>query len=168
MVDQVDLRVKLSNTGFTLVEVLVSMLIILLAMMGLVQASLLVVDVNLKNLLRDEAVRIAEQRMYGMLTDKGNILYHGLRNMPFDDTALAQTDWTCTASDVSRNVRNMKKDFLVCWKITNIKRVPADTTIDIKRLDVAVGWDMKQEGPTLTPTRREFQHSISSVLRRPL
>jgi len=148
------------NKGFTLIEVLIAMVLILVLLLGLVQAALLSIDSNLRNLLRDEAVRVAEERMNGMLVDIFGNQYQGLRNLPFDSPLLQATPLTCTASDVSRSFRNMTRNYRVCWGIT-------DVTTNVKRIEVSVGWDYKNETGPLAPTNREFQHSITSILRRP-
>jgi len=152
--------VRLNSKGFTLIEMLVAMVIILVLLLGLVQAALLSIDSNLRNLLRDEAVRVAEQRMNGMLIDISGNQYQGLRNLPFDSPLLQATPLTCTASNVSRSFRNMTRNYSVCWRIT-------DLTTDVKRIEVTVGWNYKNETALLAPTNREFQHSITSILRRP-
>lgn len=149
-----------NNKGFTLIEVLIAMVLILVLLLGLVQAALLSIDSNLRNLLRDEAVRVAEERMNGMLVDITGNQYQGLRNLPFDSPLLQATPLTCTASDVSRSFRNMTRNYRVCWGIT-------DVTTNVKRIEVSVGWDYKNETGPLAPTNREFQHSITSILRRP-
>ena len=53
-----------NNKGMTLVEVLVALLISLLVFLALMQTALVSIDANMRNVLRDEAVRIAEMRMY--------------------------------------------------------------------------------------------------------
>ncbi len=45
------------------------MVIIMVGLLGLVQAALLTIDNNMRNLLRDEAVRISEQALTGELID---------------------------------------------------------------------------------------------------
>lgn len=145
--------------GFTLIEILVAMVIILVVLLGIVQAALLSIDSNLRNLLRDEAIRTAEQRANGLLVDTGGTQYQGLKNLPFDDVALQATALTCTANDVSRNFRNMTRNYRVCWTITDI-------AADIKRVEISVGWNYKGETAPLAPTNREFQHSITTILRR--
>ncbi len=54
---------KLNNGGFTLIEVMVSIVIVLVGLLGLVQAMGVATSYNLKNLLRDEAVLIGEEQM---------------------------------------------------------------------------------------------------------
>ncbi|MEW6569833.1 MAG: prepilin-type N-terminal cleavage/methylation domain-containing protein [Nitrospirota bacterium] len=155
------------NKGFTLIEVLVSMVIVLVLLLGLVQAALLSIDNNLRNVLRDEAVRIAEQRMNGVLIDKYNNEYTGLRDERFND--LVQTNWTCTAGDISRNFRSMTRDYAVCWQITDIQDSLGN--VNVKILGVAVGWDYKGEVPVAqrpAPTNKEYQHMLSTIVRRPL
>jgi prepilin-type N-terminal cleavage/methylation domain-containing protein len=167
--------VRRNKEGFTLVEVLVAMVIILVLLLGLVQAALLSTESNLRNVFRDEAARIAEQRMNGTLTDKNDKQYRGLRDHNFDEDELKQNypDWTCTDADISRNFRSIAKDYAVCWRIRDFKTsADIDTTLrNTKTLEVAVGWNYKGEVPAAEqpkPTKREYQHSIGTILRRPI
>jgi Tfp pilus assembly protein PilV len=52
-----------NEKGVTLIEILISLLLTAIVFGGLLQTSLLVVNNNIQNLLRDEAVSIAEERM---------------------------------------------------------------------------------------------------------
>ncbi len=52
-----------NEKGVTLIEILISLLLTAIVFGGLLQTSLLVVNNNVENLLRDEAVNIAEERM---------------------------------------------------------------------------------------------------------
>jgi prepilin-type N-terminal cleavage/methylation domain-containing protein len=155
---------SLNNRGFTLVEMLVAMVIVLVLLLSLVQAALLSIDGNLRNLLRDEGVRIAEQRMNGTVVDKDNNRYHGLKDSSFDflSNSVNHPNWTCTASPVVRSFRNIaKKEFSVCWRIRTLS-----FSSEVLNLEVAVGWDHRNELPALSPTGREYHHTISSILRR--
>jgi Tfp pilus assembly protein PilV len=137
----------------TLVEVMIALVIILVLMLGLIQTAILAIDSNLRNVFRDEGVRIAEQTM------------NDLRNYPFDDAALnAGGPNCCGAANFpcpTRDFRNiLAKTYAVCITITNI-------TTDTKSLQVAVGWNHKQENPLRAPTNTEFQQYVTSLVRRP-
>jgi len=64
-------HVKTAN-GFSLVEVMVALCVLLIVFMGLMQSALLGIDANMRNILRDEALRIAAERM------------EVAKNLPFD------------------------------------------------------------------------------------
>jgi len=49
--------------GFTLIEVLVALLILMVGMMALLSAATEAISLNLDNLLRDEAVQVADAKM---------------------------------------------------------------------------------------------------------
>ncbi|MHC4434101.1 MAG: prepilin-type N-terminal cleavage/methylation domain-containing protein [Planctomycetota bacterium] len=51
------------NKGFTLVEIMVSLVVLLVVFLGMMQTVLVGIDSNMVNLLRAEAVTIAEQQM---------------------------------------------------------------------------------------------------------
>ena len=62
-----------NNGGMTLVEVLVAMAIVFIVFLGMSSAGLVVLDQNIKNSQRDEAVGVAEMEM------------QKVRNIPFAD-----------------------------------------------------------------------------------
>jgi type IV pilus assembly protein PilV len=145
--------VKLNNSkGVALVEMLIAMVIILVGFLGLVQATLLSIDHNVRNLYRDEAVRIAEERM--------NVL----RSLPVDDTNLPPgTVLPCPI--FKRNFRNVTdKQYTVCATITNILPAPDSSK---KSVRVIVGWNHKGELPLTGTTNTEFQHSVMSIVGNP-
>ncbi len=69
-----------TQDGVSLVEVMIALVVLLLVFMGLLQAALLGIDSNMRNIIRDEAVTVAAMRM------------EEARSMPFDtvvdDTAI--------------------------------------------------------------------------------
>jgi prepilin-type N-terminal cleavage/methylation domain-containing protein len=85
MEEHVIMRIALpNNRGVTLVEVMISLVILLIVFMGLIQASLLSIDQNLRNLSRDEAGRVAAKYM---ASTKGKNFY--------TDASLADTASVC-------------------------------------------------------------------------
>ena len=139
-----------NSKGVTLVEVMISLVILLLVSLALMQTALVSIDANMNNVLRDEAVSIAEQRM------------NEVRSVPFDtlssDAVLITTPNDCPATftvgtRIQRNFRNIiAKDF--CTNMT----VASGVTGDARRVDIQVIWKWKGE---------DFIHTISTVIRRP-
>ena len=54
---------RLDQKGVTIVEVMISLVILLIVFLGLIQASILSINQNLRNEVRDEAARIASEYM---------------------------------------------------------------------------------------------------------
>jgi len=105
--------------GLTLVEVLISLVVLLLVFLALMQTALVSIDSNMINVLRDEAVNVAEDQM--------NIA----RNLPFANLV------NLGPSAVTRNLRNIPNfSYNVTRTITNIN---ADTT----QVAIAVTWTWK-------------------------
>ena len=77
MTKQQTTALRNNGRGFSLVEMLIAMVIILVAILGLFQVTLLSIDSNVSNVLRDEAVRLAEERM------------DQLKSLPVTDDGLA-------------------------------------------------------------------------------
>ncbi len=82
--------------GFTLVEVLVSMVVLSIAMLAVLQAMAMAMQHNLELYCRDEAVRIAEQTM------------NELRNSPFTAIAGGESNVTRTYKQHIRTFRVVK------------------------------------------------------------
>ena len=150
--------VKTAN-GFSLVEVMVALCVLFLVFMGLMQSALLGIDSNMRNILRDEALKIAAERM------------EETRNLPFDsvvdDVVVAGEDVTFTGpcagppiADPSYPVR-VDRDFrnIVGFSygtrmtVFDYGAAPAET----KRITITVRWEYRDTC---------FTHRIVSLRRR--
>jgi type IV pilus assembly protein PilV len=107
-----------NNAGFTLIEVVVAMGIIMVGLLGLLEAVGIATGQNLKNQVRDEAVFIGEERMADLV------------RRPF---SLIST----TTLKVPSRIRGTDKPFVV-----ERKAVPMSTT-DSYEFVVRVGWSYK-------------------------
>lgn len=152
----------LNQKGVTLVEVLISLVILLIVFMGLIQASILSINHNLRNAMRDEAVRVASEYM-SRARSTANI----------DNIAGAQSAanlcpavFTAAAplsTAVNRGIRNIKQQFIVtttgCY---------TDTTYSIAEATITVAY-IYPEQPTadlLDPGKRQTTSANSRVKRR--
>jgi Tfp pilus assembly protein PilV len=129
-----------NSRAFTLIEVIIAMFILMVGMLALLNTAAVIIENNLVNIIRDEAVKVGDQKM------------DELRN-----TSLAPTAWSCAAT--SRVFRSVTTEFNVCARVTNLS-----SDGNTKQVDVAVGWNHKGTG-ALSPTGRKYQHSLSSVVR---
>ena len=127
---------RVNKKGVTLVEVMISLVILLIVFMGLIQASLLSVQSNMKNVLRDEAVRITSDRM------------SILRSAPFNDMNSDTTTDVYPLNFTANTTRNVR----------NVASHPFGVAINIITLDA----DHKQMTVTTTWTWQgeNFTHSI--------
>src|SRR4030042_6811536 len=93
------LRVVISNkTGLGLIEVMIALVVMLVVFLALMQTALVSIDSNMINVLRDEAVSIAEMRM------------SELRNRPFDDfdlNGVTDPNPLTINQTINRNLRNI-------------------------------------------------------------
>jgi Tfp pilus assembly protein PilV len=146
-----------SNTGLTLVEVIISLVIALLVFLALMQTALVGIDVNMRNVLRDEAVNIAEMRLNSM------------RNIPYTSIASdtgslsaydCPTGFSSTGVPVERNIKNITGfDFctsMVCTEFGGDGNC-ATSDADNKQVAVRVGWKWKGEN---------YTHSVTTVRKR--
>lgn len=128
-----------NNKGLTLVEVLIAMVIFLLVSLAMMQTALVGIDSNMRNILRDEAVRIAEENMAVA------------RNTPFDGLV------TGPSVTVTRDLRNIN-DFPYL-----VTRTVHDRGV-IKDIVINVTWEWKDQ---TIANGNPYTHSITTILRRP-
>jgi len=134
--------VLLNKKGVTLVEVMISLVILLFVFVGLIQVSVLSIDFNRKNAIRDEGVRIAAEVMTN------------LRAYDFSTNELADTGgWIrpfpvpVTSDTVRRTIGNFPQDFAVQKNIITLDP-PTNT---LKQVSVRVQYTYRNE-PQVTYT----------------
>lgn len=137
------------DRGFTLIEVMIALVVMLFVFLALLQTALLSIDSNMRNVLRDEAVRIAEGRM------------NEARNLSFDslasDTAPLPANscpngFPTEGVPVERQFRNIAS-FDFCTNMT-----VDDLDPNNKQITITVGWIWKGE---------DYTHTISTIVRNP-
>jgi len=89
------------NNAFTLVEVLVSMVIMAIIFLALLQSITIYMRENLANSIRDEAVKIAQE------------CAESLRNLE-KCTSSSSSNTTITGT-ISRNFRSFTQDFIITY-----------------------------------------------------
>lgn len=129
-----------NNSGFTLVEVMMAMLIAVIGMFGVLETISVTLQHNLKNELRNEAVKVGERYM----TE--------LRGKNFGRYSDAYTTFRSTSK-----VRGVSKDYTV-------ERTTEDLALDetgsptTKRLEVVVKWAFRNTSS---------QNRVVSVVAKP-
>lgn len=107
-----------NNRGMTLIEVMVAMLILMIASMAIMQTAVVAYQNNARNIIRDEAVRIADEQINEQL------------NRPFD-SLLSGTSPSVT---LNRTVRNYQVGYTVTTTVVAIG------SSDTKQIEVLVAW----------------------------
>lgn len=129
---------KNSTSGLTLVEVLVSFAIVFIVFLGLSMSGMVVLNENIKNDFRDEAVNVAEQEMITA------------RRVLFDNLA------TLPTYTVQRQIRGVSMNFSVIRTVTPIGADP-----DNRQLAINVVWTRVENNQT-----RTYNHQIATIVRR--
>lgn len=106
-----------NQSGFTLIEILIAFVIILIVMLGLLNLTAQVTEVGVRNAIRDEAVRLAEEIM-----DQE-------RAKPFDEIKETPLDKR------TRTIRNVSFDY---WYDIDISG-----SDDAKIITVGISWDYR-------------------------
>jgi prepilin-type N-terminal cleavage/methylation domain-containing protein len=147
--------VKTEN-GFSLVEVMIALCVLLLVFMGLMQSALLGIDANMRSILRDEALRIAAERM------------EEAKNLPFagvvDDVPVAGEDVTFTGPCAGPPIADPYYPVRVDRDFRNIvgfdygtRRTVFNYDADTMRITITVRWEYRDTC---------FSHRIVSLRRR--
>ena len=124
-----------NNKGFTLIELVVAFGILMVGMLGLMEAVSVAMAHNLRNSLRQEAIQIGDQQL------------NAARALAFADVVTQTTPVTAT-----RNIRSISKPFSYQRTVTDL---PAGGTPTSKQVQVMVTWQFK--GVTYT-------HIVNTVL----
>ncbi len=172
----------MNNRGVTLVEVMISMVILMVVFMGLIQASLLSINHNMRNAIRDEAVRVAAESMSrlrsfnydcGELDNTGvlfvNYLVKGDKtNCGYDPTNATFVASLSKINTPTRNFRSFSKplQFKVAKEVNWLNWDPTQPQPGTKRLVVRVRWQYPDEDQTL-PDDKWQQHEITYTMRNP-
>jgi len=107
-----------NNAGFTLVEVMIALLVLLFVTLAMMQTALVSIDSNMKNVLRDEAVRIAEQTMNDARSQGYDNLPSGLQTVNRKFRALDVT-YTITRTVTQLGTADKQFDVEVDWTWKN-------------------------------------------------
>lgn len=126
--------------GLTLIEVIISLAVLLIVFLGMMQTVAISVNFNVKNTLRDEAVKIAEERM------------NALKSTSFSDAILNTTGGAYVLDDVDPNTIGVQSTVTRSFRnfdivFTSTKRVE-DINTDNKRVNIRISWAWKAENYT--------------------
>jgi type IV pilus assembly protein PilV len=130
-----------NNGGITLVEVLVAMAIVFIIFLGMSSAGLVVLDQNIKNSLRDEAVSVAEMEM------------QQARNIPF--ATIANDNHV-----VYRQIRGMNVGYSVARTVANPNGATPATDPNNRRVTINVTWNRIENQQT-----RSYNHTVLTIVR---
>lgn len=138
-----------NNRGMSLIEVLVAMVLLAIVSMAILQSSLIASRQTTTNLLRDEALRVAEENINTM------------RKYAFTKTFQAPELDAGTKADVTvlRAMRGFTAKYMVTTTVTNIGT-------DTKQIDVSVRWDYGGTPLSSSQTYTTFRHNVTSIIGR--
>ena len=111
------------NDGFTIVELMISMVIILFVALAMMQTAMMTMEANARNVIRDEGVRIASEKLNELKT--------------VVEADLAAMDGT--TETVDRDIRNMTITYTVTYGVTTLAANEA------ARIEVKVEWSWRQQ-----------------------
>jgi prepilin-type N-terminal cleavage/methylation domain-containing protein len=109
--------------GFSIVELIVAMVLLLFVALAMMQTALVSTDTNARNVLRDEGVRLASRTL------------DELRYEPFDDLMPV---FNGSSKDVDIKLRNMEVRYTVSNTVVEV-------TSGTSRIDVQVEWSWRGE-----------------------
>ena len=139
-----------AQKGVSLVEVMIALVILLIVFMGLIQASLLTIQANVRNIARDEAVRITADQMDRLRAASfDDMNRNGVTDAdPLNYSIIYGTAVTATTRpDLRRQLRGATVDYTVTVSICG-----TSCALDgnHKRITVTTGWSWQGENFTHT------------------
>jgi type IV pilus assembly protein PilV len=130
------------NKGFSLVELLVAMLILMVGLLGLLKTITVAMEKNVENMFRSEALAVANDRMMLKTSKSFMSLSTGTKLSP-----------------VGRSVRGIFKNYSVQEDVRQITGLSGGSALSgvpsSKQIDISVRWRIKGN---------VYTHAISSVL----
>ncbi len=155
---------KMNSRGVTLVEVMISLVILLIVFMGLIQASLLTINHNMRNEVRDEAVRIGAASM-GLLRsfnyscgELDPVVDAELVNGTLSNCGYTPPLSTTALNTPTKNFRNLSVQYTVR------KGIVTSTDTNTKQLRVNVQWRYPGDDAAAPPQ----SHLIYYTMRNPV
>jgi len=143
--------------GVSLVEVMIALVILLIVFMGLIQASLLTIQANVRNIARDEAVRITSDQMDRLRAASfDDMNRNGVTDAdPLNYSIIYGTAVTATTRpDLRRQLRGATVDYTVSVSICAGGITCPGYDADHKRITVTTGWAWQGEN---------FTHQVVTV-----
>lgn len=146
--------------GFTLVEIMIALLVFMVVMLGVAAGLIRATQANSGNLVRDEALRLAEEELNRLKGERFSVLGTSAALtaaiFPTTDAALA------AIPDIQVNIRGGVMSFERVSQVTDL----ATVATALKRIDVVVGWNDPGGGAVLSPTNRTRQVNLSTIIVR--
>ena len=115
------------RSGFTLLEVLVALIILMVGMMALLSAATSAISLNLDNILRDEATQLADAKMRVVKSNKSATFSAPFQNISVTTIRMSKlrsksTPYTITLSSSSTGGNSNVLNVVVSWNIKNIAK----------------------------------------------
>ena len=101
-------RSSKKSQGYSLIEVLVSLLLMTIVLLALMESVVLYTQTNMRNMLRDEAVRLTQDTLYN------------LRSRGFNNVPSASSPGITSTTQVVRNLRSTHWRFDVTVTVTDV------------------------------------------------
>lgn len=143
----------LNKRGSSLIELLIAMTILAIVAAALMKSSILVLQKNVQNEIRDEAVRIAEQRMNEIRSGPGGWPVPTSVVTDYDGINLMAGNIALPA--VSRIIRNGQVAYTVNKNVVDLDGVHPN--VNTKQVTVTVGWLLRGQ---------QYNHAVMSIARR--
>ncbi|UOD34525.1 prepilin-type N-terminal cleavage/methylation domain-containing protein [Deferribacteraceae bacterium V6Fe1] len=128
-----------NKPGFTLIEVLVSLTIFAVALLGMLGAIINIKEINTRNIIRDEAIKASQE----IFNDLRNSAYTGIGNIG---------STPCDPNDNSSNFTRQLRNFNILFGRTDNVAVSGN----MKQVDMTLCWDYKG---------KRYEYKTSTLIR---
>ncbi len=115
-------RVSFNNEGFTLVELLVAILILMVGMLGLLQSVNIAIQSNMQNQLRNEALLVADSSMANELAKGFDAVSTSTQNVYGPPRRVLNAFISYSVARTGQAFQNSKEvDFRVSWRYKGVR-----------------------------------------------
>ena len=135
-----------SRKGFTIVEVLVALTIFAIMLLGLYYSLIVSYKYSVANLLRDEAIRVAQEEMERLRI----ISFDNVTQNQLNPPRLIECNATDPQASIERQIRNSRFRFGKYFEVSIIDQ-------NLKRVKLTVCWRYRGT---------KHQYSVESVIRK--
>lgn len=136
------------SRGFSLIEMMIALFILSVSILALLSLTLTSIQVNMRNDIRNTAIRLTNQTAEILLVQPiGNVVSGGLR--PYDATNAALSPNFNQYPDPDPILRGSKQAYTVTWVVSNL-------TNDLRQITITVQYNYK--GTQYTNSTVVYKH----------
>ena len=135
------------NKGFTLIEALVSIFLLMIVLLGLLSGLILTYNISIKNEIRNQAIKLTQQQLENYRITDFDLIPDN-KNISCSDSS---------AKTIPMKIRNATVTYKIGEKIVTHKDTVTGTQLDTKEIQIETCWTYKG---------KNYKIVMNTILRR--